>query len=224
METELKLAFTSEEELLSCLHASWLRDAVEILEEKTEVYENAYLDTKDRFLHAHRTSLRVRKVNGESYIHTVKTSPVALKGEMDEAIRAGLTSRCEWNVRSNTADFDPDVFIQAAKDSEDPLPILVSSLAPIRGKALETVCRTVFTRRILVVIYEGSKLEICLDTGSCQAGGKSLPICEMEIERVSGPDDAVGDLGALVMRHAKCTGGSISKYARCLLLLKEAES
>ena len=80
METELKLAFDSEEELCASVEQPWFLDSVEIESEKTEEYENRYVDTADMLMQASRTSLRVRHVLGQQYIHTVKTSPVTIKG------------------------------------------------------------------------------------------------------------------------------------------------
>ena len=221
METELKLSFPSDEALLSCGEAGWLMERVRIVEKKTEVYENRYLDTKDRILHQRRTSLRVRHVVGQNYIFTVKTAPIPITGKNTSEVSSGLTSRCEWNVESERPFFDARAFITGADRSEDPIPILEAALRPIMDKELETVCKTEFTRHIIDVQFMDSMLEICLDTGACLAGEKSLPICEMEIELISGKTDAVQQLGSIVMRNCNCTSGTLSKYARCLLLLNE---
>lgn len=221
METELKLSFPSDELLSSCEDASWLLQSVRVTDRRTESYENRYLDTKERVLHKRRTSLRVRHIAGQDYVFTVKTAPVPISGKAGEDGPSGLTSRCEWNVRSEHPDFDPRAFIESAKGSDDPLPILESAILPVMDEPLETVCMTEFRRRILEVQYMDSVLEICLDTGACLAGGKSLPICEMEIELICGDTNAVSSLGAIVMRHCNCSSGTLSKYARCLLLLNE---
>ncbi len=221
METELKLAFPSEEELDSCFASNALRELFTVLEEKSEEYENVYLDTEARVLHKSRTSLRVRHVNGQDYIHTVKTSPVVLEGEMTEEVRAGLSSRCEWNVPSDSAEFDPARFLSEAASGEDPIDLLEMALRPIVEKRLQIVCSTVFTRRILVVQFRESQMEVCFDVGECQGNGRSLPICEMEIELIVGKTEDVETLGTIITSRFPCRGGSLSKYARCLLLMNE---
>ena len=111
METELKLAFPSEKELLSVMDAPWFLQNVEILSEKTEEYENRYLDTMGRELSVSRTSLRVRHVVGEDYIHTVKAAPVPSDPE-----NKGLSSRYEWEIRTDRPDFDVEYFLSHAKN------------------------------------------------------------------------------------------------------------
>ena len=113
METELKLSFQSREALYAASEAPWFLDSVDILTEKTSVFENRYLDTSDRVLRDTRTTIRIRHVDGENYIHTVKTSPVALSKDLDQNLLSGLTSRCEWNVETERDEFDIDFFLSA---------------------------------------------------------------------------------------------------------------
>ncbi len=224
METELKLAFRDWEALYTVCESPWFLDMVEIRSEKTEEYENRYLDTKDRIFEVSRTSVRIRHIVGQDYIHTVKTSPVSLKNAEDTAVKAGLSSRCEWNVSTQRSEFDVDFFLREAKKADDPYEVLAAALVPACGKKLVTVCMTAFTRQTITVDFDGSTMEICLDTGDCIASGKSLPICEMEIELISGDIDAVQKLGVLIGKHADCSPLPVSKYARCLSLMKEAEN
>lgn len=224
METELKLSFPDREALYSVCDSSWFLHAVEIIGEKTEEYENSYLDTEDRALEGTGNSLRIRHVLGSDYIHTVKASRVSLAGEPDSEVRSGLTSRCEWNVNTERPDFDIDFFLRAARDSEDPFEILASVLVPLSGKKLIPLCKTEFMRHTITAVYEGSTVEICLDTGKCVALDRFLPICEMEIELISGEISAVSSLGLMIKDHTSCQPLAISKLARCLSLLKEQDN
>ena len=108
METELKLSFPNQEALYAASEAPWFLESVDILSEKTSSFENRYLDTRDRSLRDTRTTIRIRHVDGENYIHTVKTIPVALPEDLDPNLLSGLTSRCEWNVETDRSDFDID--------------------------------------------------------------------------------------------------------------------
>jgi inorganic triphosphatase YgiF len=219
METELKLAFPSEKELLSVMDAPWFLQNVEILSEKTEEYENRYLDTIDRDLSVSRTSLRVRHVVGEDYIHTVKAAPVP-----SDPAKKGLSSRYEWEIRTDRTDFDVEYFLSHAKDLKDPYEPLEKALCPVKGKQFQTVCTTAFQRHTITVFFKESKMEVCFDLGKCIGIKRSLPICEMEIELVSGDMASVTDLGRLVSDHISCRPLEISKFARCLMLMKEEEN
>lgn len=221
METELKLSFQSREALYAASEAPWFLDSVDILSEKTSVFENRYLDTSDRVLRDTRTTIRIRHVDGENYIHTVKTSPVALSKDLDQNLLSGLTSRCEWNVETERDEFDIDFFLSASKNAEDPFEVLAATLVPLKGKELVTLSKTAFMRHVITVLFDGSTLEICLDTGDCFGAGKSLPICEMEIELISGDVESVTKLGALITANTECEPLSISKLARCLQLMNE---
>ena len=224
METELKLSFPDPETLYAVTGEPWFQDAVEIRSAKTEEYENRYLDTKDRILEKSRTSMRIRHVLGQDYIHTVKTTPTAIINGSSEEGFSGLTSKCEWNVSTDRPEFDVDSFLREAKDSKDPYEILAAALVPVLGHELVTVCKTAFKRRTITAEYHGSTVEICLDTGSCIASGRSCLICEMEIELISGEVAPVEELGLLIREHADCKPLAISKYARCLMLMRENEN
>lgn len=222
METELKLSFPDPETLYAVCSEPWFLETVEIKSEKTEEYENRYLDTKDRILERSRTSMRIRHVLGEKYIHTVKTTPSVMISESSDPF-SGLTSKCEWNVSSDRAEFDVGLFLREAKNSRDPYEVLAAALVPVSGHELVTVCKTAFKRHTITAEYHGSTVEICLDTGDCIASGRSCPICEMEIELVSGEIAPVEELGLLIREHTNCKPQAVSKYARCLMLMRENE-
>ena len=94
----------------------------------------------------------------------------------------------------------------------------------MKGKQFQTVCNTAFQRHTITVFFEESTLEVCFDLGNCMGIKKSLPICEMEIELVSGETASVTDLGRLVRENTSCRPLEISKFARCLMLMKEEEN
>ena len=224
METELKLSFPDPETLYAVTNEPWFLEAVEIRSVKTEEYENRYLDTKERVLEKSRTSMRIRHVLGQEYIHTVKTTPVAILNGASSETDTGLTSKCEWNVSTDRPEFDVDLFLKAAKNGKDPYEILAAALVPVSGHKLETVCKTAFKRHTVTADYHGSTVEICLDTGDCIASGRSCPICEMEIELISGEIAPLEELGLLIRNHTNCKPLAISKYARCLKLMREDEN
>ncbi|MBP5493072.1 MAG: CYTH domain-containing protein [Clostridiales bacterium] len=214
MEAELKLSFPSDIELYATLDAEWFLSSISILDIKKEEYCNRYLDTKERDAHQHRLSLRIRHVLGQDYIHTVKCGAT---------YSGGFSKRFEWNHHSMNSEFDAGAFLKETTEEEDPKEILSEALAPILGKKLEDVCATEFVRSTITAEFSGSVVEICLDTGKCVAGDKSTPICEMEIELVRGKEQAIEDLGKIVIENTDAYEQTISKYARCLMLLEKEE-
>ena len=217
MENEIKLTFPSDETLFSVMEEEWLKSCVTVLEKKTETYENRYLDTPSRYLSGTRSTMRIRHVVGSNYIQTVKT-----RGGLD--MRTGLSSHYEWNRRTDDRDFDIDAFLSPVKDQEDPVEYAASVLIPLKDKEIVEICRTEFTRTTYFVRFNSSEMEICLDSGKCLGGGKSLPICEMEIELTSGKVEDIKKLGELVRMHTSVEYSKLSKLARCLSLLSEVRS
>lgn len=213
MENEIKLSFPSKEALYAAIREEWFQRAISILEVKDESYDNRYLDTITRDLRETLTTVRVRHVLGKDYIHTVKTG--------GKSLHNGLSCKYEWNAALETGDFDVDTFISCAGPSEDPVDILEKALAPVRGKELVDLCRTSFTRKTILARFRASEMEICLDIGLCFGLTRSEPICEMEIELISGEVQDIRDFGELVLSSTQATYSTMSKFARCLQLLEE---
>lgn len=215
MESELKLTFPTKEALYQTITSSWFLDAIQVRNEYVEEYENRYFDTQDRALREDKISIRVRRINGEKYLHTVK-----LGGKSE----AGFSRRYEWNQEFDTADFHIRPFLEKAQFSDDPVEILSEALKGVCDSRLCEICQTRFTRKIVKADFKKSFCEICLDVGSCIAGSKTAPICEMEIELISGNVSEVIELGQLVIEHSEGEFSDVSKLARCLELMNEEPS
>lgn len=215
MESELKLNFPDQTALYQTVSSSWFKDAIQKQNECDEEYENRYFDTRDRALREKKISIRVRRINGEKYLHTVK-----LGGKSE----AGFSRRYEWNQEFDSADFHIRSFLEKAKYGEDPVEVLSEALEKIDETQLCEICQTRFTRKIIQAKYKESFCEICLDVGSCIAGCKSAPICEMEIELISGNITDMIELGKMVTGHTDAEPSDVSKLARCLALMNEEPS
>ncbi|HST37661.1 MAG TPA: CHAD domain-containing protein [Allosphingosinicella sp.] len=133
--------------------------------------ETLYFDTKDGALRRSGYSLRVRQSGGQ-YVQTVKGKPAA---------SAGLFARREWE--SQVARFDYD----AKAPSAAPLKRL---LARAKGK-LKPVVRTQFRRTAWLIERDGSRIEVVLDEGKVASGEKEAPLCELELELLSGKPAAL---------------------------------
>jgi inorganic triphosphatase YgiF len=125
---------------------------------------STYHDTADGALRKAGFALRVRQV-GDKRVQTVK-------GEAE-----GLSTRGEWECA--IAGDAPD--LKAAADT--PLgPALRDLKAP-----LEPVFTTRVERTRHLVRQGRSRIEAAIDQGHVEAGGRAIPICELELELVSGP-------------------------------------
>ncbi len=215
MESELKLMFPTKKQLYDTLTSSWFTNAIFAEKERIEDYENRYFDTKDRLMRKDKVSIRVRRINGKTYLHTVKLGGKSIDG---------FSQRYEWNQESDSPVFNIKKFLEQAETSEDPINLLRNALGNIPEFGLVEICQTKFTRKIITAGFGDSLFEICLDDGFCIAGEKRVPICEMEIELISGNTADVIEFGHLIMENSEGEFSNESKLGRCLALLDEETS
>ncbi len=127
---------------------------------------NTYYDTPGLDLHARRIGLRFRK-KGWQWLLTVKSA---------EPASGGLALRSEWETEATPGTFD---FAHVDNpDLRDFLEHATKQLAP--------VFTTDFKRQIWHVPFGESLIELAVDRGSIESRGKSTPICEIELELLSG--------------------------------------
>ena len=210
METELKLKFTSREEIMKLWNAEWFVDILIPNSEKTEFYDTNYFETQDRTLLAHMASVRVREVRDGDFVHTVKIGGKS---------RDGLHQRFEWNLETTEDKFDADAFSEHAITDGDPSEILEEVLKSISGKELTMICRTSFERTMSLAGYGDSLMEICFDTGSLYAKNAQEDLCELEIELKQGDVRDVLALGEEIISQTGAVRDDRGKYVRCLALL-----
>ena len=125
-----------------------------------------YYDTPETALRKQGWTLRVRKARGK-YIQTVK--PVT--GEM------GLLAREETEDEVST--IRPDLTLLA----DHPLTLLLNET---QDPQLEPFVRSDVTRVTTSVDRAHSRIELDLDHGSINAGGRSVEFAELELELVEG--------------------------------------
>jgi inorganic triphosphatase YgiF len=136
--------------------------------------QSVYFDTPGRLLHEAGFSLRVRTI-GDAHIQTVKA---------ESAATAGLFVRPEWEHAIDT-----------------PAPVLDGGETPFGGLVpdselarIEPVFRVDVTRRTLLIARDGAQVEAVLDRGAVQAGDRSDPVHEIELELKSGHPTTLFDL------------------------------
>ena len=124
---------------------------------------SVYFDTNELQLRQKGLSLRVRRI-GRHHVQTIK---------QEKSGNAALFTRGEWehDVRAKQPD------LNAARET---------ALAPLLNEELRRALRPVFkthVRRKVFQIRSGqSEIELSLDKGKVEAGRKSSPLCEVELE------------------------------------------
>ncbi len=210
METELKLRFSSKEEMLKLRSEEWFSGILIPNSDKTEYYDTKYYDTKDQLLRSFNASIRVREIRDGDYIHTVK---------IGGSSRNGLHQRYEWNLESDEDHFDVESFLENAISDGDPSEILSDVLLSISGAELVSSCRTSFERTMSLAGYGDSLMEICFDFGSLYAKDEKDAVCEMEIELKQGDVRDILALGEEIVLQTNAVRDNRGKYERCLAML-----
>jgi inorganic triphosphatase YgiF len=217
METELKLKISDDEDR-PILTADWLMMLV-LPDSQQQVNMNSrYYDTPDRHLASQQTTLRIRQEN-ERCVVTVK---------LGETASQGLHQRLEWSVDLDVEPdwrdrpqigLDVDWFLREAVSDGDPDELLRERLQVIDGRPLIEVCRADFVRSLCDVGYGGTLMELALDVGQLQAGERTAPIRELELELKEGDVRDLLELGQELIERFHLEPECRSKYARCLDLL-----
>src|SRR5262245_43434719 len=128
---------------------------------------SVYFDTNKLQLRQKGLSLRVRRI-GRRYVQTIK---------QENNGNAALFARGEWEHEDPAK--QPD--LNAARDT---------ALAPLLNKKLHRALKPVFEthvwRKVLQVRSGPSEIELSIDKGKVEAGRKSSPLCEVELELKQG--------------------------------------
>lgn len=210
METELKLAYDSLDELLAVQDKEWFIGLLLPDLPSHHKFVNSYYDTEDFIFRSQGAMVRVRDVEGDGFIHTVKASA----GNKD-----GLHQRFEWNYETDDEKFDSTRFLKFAESCIDPFHILENILLPAAEAKLSCLFQTVFDRISYMVGYGNSIIELSLDYGEIDVLERTEKICEMEIELVEGDVRDVISLGQYVLSNSSCRTENRSKYSRCFDIL-----
>lgn len=142
---------------------------------------NTYYDTPGQTLRQQRVALRLRRVGSDvrpKWLQTLK-----MGGSNDSA----LSQRGEWETPLPGADL-AFAALQATPWSDiDPDGAVFRSLAPSFVTSFDRTSWTVRKRG-------GSIVEVSLDVGQIVAEGRSIPLCELELELLAGQPAALFDL------------------------------
>jgi triphosphatase len=168
METELKLCLSAPD-LPRLLSHPLLAGAG-----STQRLLNTYFDTPDLALQQRRMAVRER-LAGDQWLLTVKTA-----GQSQN----GLSRRQEWEGQTTPGALQFDTLVDDAG--------LAADLMAIRPHLKALFC-TDFERQLWVIDHAGAQIEVALDHGHIHVPGTDLsePLLELELELLSGPEEAL---------------------------------
>jgi inorganic triphosphatase YgiF len=175
METELKLTLSAQD-LPRLLAHPLLASA----SEKQRLL-NTYFDTPALALQQARMAVRER-LAGEIWLLTVKTA-----GQSSQ----GLSHRQEWEGPTKPGALQFDALVDDAALSQ--------TLMALRPQLQAMFC-TDFERQRWVIAHAGAQIEVALDQGRIHVPGTTLsePLLELELELLSGPEEALMALADLL--------------------------
>lgn len=169
-------------------------------EGETRRLVSAIFDSGDHALRRGGLVLRIRR-DGESRIQTLKAAGAGM-----------LIERSEWESEVGRDEPDPALIPDPALRARVEA---AGSLAP--------VLETDFERTLWHVRRQGSDVEVALDLGRIRAGGREVPIGEIELELKSGSAAVLFALGREIVSAVPARLGLQSKSERGYALLDAAQ-
>ncbi len=156
---------------------------------RTVRLQAVYVDSAERDLARAGIALRLRR-EGPRWVQTLK------------ALGADRLQRLEHNVPREGGAAQPpavDPALHAGTPAGERLAAVLRRLPP---DALQPVFRTDIRRTQRELRVRGGALELALDRGRILAGGRALPVCELEIELLRGsPALVIAQARRWVARH-----------------------
>jgi len=198
VETELKLRIAPAQ--LARLKRHSLLKAHQLARPTTRRLHNIYYDTPKFELQQSGMALRLRR-NGKQWLQTLKGGG---------SVQGGLHQRNEWEmpVSGPALDFSlPQV--------DELKNILPGNLR----KKLTPVFVTDFSRSSRLLMWQGAQIELCMDQGEVSTEKTSAPICELELELISGEPQQLFVLGLAILDIVPFELASISKAEQGFRLL-----
>lgn len=162
---------------------------------------NAYFDTADNWFRQHDIGLRTRQKNGQTE-QTIK-----LAGQQHGALQL----RPEYNIPVASVWPDLNTFPEHIWPQGSCLPQLQQQLTEI--------FRTDFQRQSWhFQLADNTEIELVYDLGEISANGQRQLISELELELLSGSEQQLFRLAAILIQHLPLCTGWLSKAARGYML------
>lgn len=205
MEIELKLLIESEYKDALLQHP--LLTAATTSKPREQTLSDTYFDTPDLKVRRSNAGLRVRRVDG-SWIQNMKRGG---------SVNGGLHSRNEWEspVRGPAPELG---LLRAVVDDKN------TRREVLGAAALKKQLAPIFTTKVKRTVWDlhlqdGEHIEVALDQGRLECGGKKIPISELELELKSGDPAHLFDLALALQHDIPLHVGSRSKADRGYALL-----
>ncbi|TCU68350.1 inorganic triphosphatase YgiF [Bradyrhizobium sp. R2.2-H] len=155
--------------------------------------KSIYYDTPERALRRAGLSLRVRQ-SGTRFVQTVKSDVV------DDPLRRG-----EWEA--SVPSLAPDLALA--------MPFIPEKLrGQLDTQPLEAVFTADIHRHTRIVDLPSGTVEVAFDRGDLTAGGRSMPVSEIELELKSGGASAIYEIALRLAEHGTVRPSIRSKSAR----------
>ena len=171
-----------------------------------------YFDTPEQALRRQRVALRLRRLDGGSsteqpqWRQTLKTA-----GQGDSA----LSVRGEWEMAVPGPALALELLHNSPWPQMDAQGTLSATLQPCFVTEFERTTWQVRQR-------DGSHIEVALDIGTITAEGRSVPLCELELELLAGPPAALFALAQRIARTVAVLPLAASKAERGFNLQQSA--
>jgi inorganic triphosphatase YgiF len=203
MEIELKYAIENSEIASKIWEDEDLKKIEEPDTRETLFMDAIYFDTKEMDLSHNDMAYRVRR-EGDRLVASLKWG-----GGSEGA----LHKREEINIPVNDTKPNPVIF-EACDIGSDLMEI-------ISGKELQPLVDMHIERKRFRVEIEDSLLELSVDSGEIKTVNGSVPVCEVEVELFSGPEEGMMKIGQMLMDKYGLVSEKRSKFYRGLELLGE---
>ena len=212
MEIEVKYALPAEETADAIWKDSDLLVISDTASSEILPFLAVYYDTEDRALRKAKLTVRLRS-EGSKVFATAKWGGSSKKGlHKREEINIPLPKSAE-SLRQEPRSMPPDASTFAGTEIEAQLRSLTE------GKTLVPLVVMEFTRSRRKLAYEENTIELALDRGIIKGSAGCLPILEMELEHLQGPDPGcVKKLGDELAAKYGLFPENRSKYSRGLTL------
>ncbi|MCQ2503871.1 MAG: CYTH domain-containing protein [Saccharofermentans sp.] len=219
MESEVKLAFATKEELFGIIDNEWFSDfCLDTAPKEAVKITNTYYDTPDRAFMKKGGSIRVRvyeNEDGKRFEQTVKYGG---------GVTEGLHQRYEWNVDISTDKCDLSKFKKMAEEADDPTDLFNEILEDIDTDNLVALCSIEIERTTYMFGFGDSMMEACFDYGVIEGNDKKDVICELEIELESGDVVDLKDMAQFIIDNTEGKPYNKSKFQRAISLLDNSDN
>ncbi|MDG1751816.1 MAG: CYTH domain-containing protein [Thalassotalea sp.] len=196
MSTEVELKYLTLSDDVSAKVFSLLKERELSFSHNVKHLSNCYFDTAELALRHLDMGLRIR-ICGSHIEQTIKTVGIVI---------GGLHQRPEYNVDITSSFPELALFPTEIWPNSEDAQRLQAQLIPLFN--------TDFTRETWLITLENSVIELAFDQGSISSSGRSIDICELELELVSGDKHGLFTLAQYLFNAISLRPGTQSKAAR----------